>query len=115
MPKLPEEILKQRLENELYKCERKFKHRFNRTEQSLSSFPIELNVELVGAPGPMMRGGKISHKFNHKLVMTITNGYPYEKPWVVWQSLIYHPNIQLPDDGGKVCTNLWISRSPNAA
>ncbi len=106
MPKLPEEILTQRLENELYKCKRQFKHTFECTEPAMSSFPLEFNVELVDAPGPIWGDGELEHRYSHRFVMKITDNYPWEKPWIIWQSPVFHPNFQTPEDGGKVCVNL---------
>ena len=61
---------------------------------------------MVQTPGPIIKSGKIEHKFNHKFVMTITDEYPFRKPIVEWKSMIFHPNIMLPSDGGNVCSLL---------
>ncbi|MEW5760452.1 MAG: ubiquitin-conjugating enzyme E2 [Candidatus Thermoplasmatota archaeon] len=103
---LPKELLRKRLRNEIIQCKRKTRHQIEVSDATLSNFPITLVVTLKGIPGPVLRGGKLNHKFTHKFIMEITEDYPYQKPIVRWDSPIFHPNIMLPEDGGYVCTRL---------
>jgi ubiquitin-protein ligase len=106
MPRLPIEILRSRLKNEIATCIRKLEHKFDVANPDLTSFPIEINVKMIRCPGPIMKNEKITHQFNHKFKMEITEDYPYQKPIITWQSPIFHPNIMLPEDGGHVCSKL---------
>ena len=103
---LPIDLLRSRVKNELDMCIRKLNHHIAVSDPNYTRFPIEVNITLIKTPGPIMREGKITHKFTHKLKIFITDNYPYEKPIVRWQSEIFHPNIMLPGDGGYVCTKL---------
>ncbi len=106
MPKLPRDLLKKRLRQELKMCERKLEHNIFVMDQVLSEFPIEIRVTMINTPGPVMKAEKLANRFTHEFSMTITEQYPYEKPIVRWGTPIYHPNIMLPKDGGHVCTRL---------
>jgi ubiquitin-protein ligase len=103
---LPAELLKSRVKNELEMCIRRLSHHITVSDRTYSKFPMEVNITLLKTPGPIMREDKIIHKFTHKLKIFITENYPYEKPFVRWQSEIFHPNIMLLGDGGYVCTKL---------
>jgi ubiquitin-protein ligase len=103
---LPQDLLKSRVKNELEMCIRMLKHHITVSDRTYSKFPMEVNITLIKTAGPIMRDGKILHKFTHKLKIFITENYPYEKPIVRWQSEIFHPNVMMPDDGGYVCTKL---------
>lgn len=103
---LPKDILRKRLQNEIAQCERKVLHTIDVSDPTLSRFPVELKVVFRGIPGPVLRDGKITHKFTHNFTMQITEDYPYQKPIIRWESPIFHPNVMLPEDGGYVCTRL---------
>ena len=105
MAKLPKELLVSRLKNEIKQCE-KLEHEIDVVDKEISTFPLRLNFTLKNTPGPYMADKKISTRFIHKVVMYITEDYPYKKPEVRWQSPIFHPNICTPDDGGFVCSKL---------
>jgi ubiquitin-protein ligase len=102
---LPTDILAARVRNELEMCRRGLAHRFEAPPE-VSSFPLEIGVTLVKTPGPVMRGGRVAHGYEHSLVIVVTEEYPYEKPIVRWQTPVFHPNIMLARDGGYVCTKL---------
>jgi len=106
MPKLPTDILRRRIKHELDMCIRKLDHVMGIEDPQLKEFPIKVMVTLKNTPGPIVKKNKLDHKFTHQFKMMITDEYPYEKPIVLWESLIFHPNIQLPQDGGHVCTKL---------
>jgi ubiquitin-conjugating enzyme E2 C len=106
MPKLPQDILRRRIKHELDMCIRKLDHVMGIEDPELKEFPIKVMVTLKSTPGPIVKKNKLDNKFTHQFKMMITDEYPYEKPIVLWESLIFHPNIQLPQDGGHVCTKL---------
>ena len=106
MPKLPEAVLRKRVQNEIAQVIRKTNHSLIVKDRSFSSWPAEIEVILKNIPGPVKRGDRVTSKYTHKLKVTITREYPYQKPIVEWQSEIFHPNIMDPFDGGYVCTKL---------
>jgi ubiquitin-conjugating enzyme E2 C len=106
MPKLPQDILKRRIKHELDMCIRKLDHVIGIEDPDFKEFPIKVMVTLKNTPGPIVKKNKLDHKMTHQFKMMITDEYPYEKPIVLWESMIFHPNIQLPQDGGHVCTKL---------
>ena len=106
MPKLPKDVLIERILNELKVCKRNFKHNFYIMNKSLNEFPIEVYVEMTSTPAPVWHAGKVETKYEHKFKMLIGEDYPYRKPAVRWQSEIFHPNIMMPQNGGFVCTNI---------
>jgi ubiquitin-protein ligase len=103
---LPKDVLQRRVRNELAMCERKLPHRLATSDPNVERFPFEVMVSLVKSPGPVWVAGRLSHRYNHRFVMIITEEYPYERPIVRWQTDIFHPNIMPADDGGYVCTRL---------
>lgn len=114
MPKLPKEILIDRILNELVVCKRKFKHNFFIMNKSLNELPIEVDVEMFNTPAPVRHGKKVEIVYSHKFKLYITEDYPYKKPSVHWETDIFHPNIMDPIEGGFVCTNIlsrWNFRS----
>ncbi len=106
MPKLPVEVLRQRLKNELEMCRKHCKHMIKIDDPELSSFPVKVEVTMIQTPGPVLKHGSVGTKLNHRFIMTITDQYPYEKPIVEWKTMIFHPNIMVPQDGGNVCSLL---------
>ncbi len=106
MPSLPEAVLRKRLQNEIAQVRRKTEHSVIIKDPSFSKFPVEMEVLMRNVPGPVRRGERITNKYTHKLKVTITREYPYQKPIVEWRSEIFHPNIMEPFDGGYVCTKL---------
>ncbi len=103
---LPKEILKQRLEHEIAICRRKLRHEIVCSDETFSNFPVQITVNMKGVPAPVMRNGILTHRYNHKFLIEITDDYPYQKPIIRWQTDIFHPNIMIPEDGGYVCTKL---------
>lgn len=103
---LPPDVLRLRLKNEIEACQRELRHHITVSDNTLSSFPILVNVHLFRVPGPAWENGGLVHKFVHKLAILITEDYPMERPIVKWQTPIFHPNIMPPEDGGYVCTKL---------
>ena len=106
MPKLPEDILKRRVSQEIALAKRKLNHIIAIEGREIETFPVSLMVTLVSTPGPVWRSDGLSHKNTHQFRVTITDSYPYEKPIVKWASEIFHPNVKIPEDGGDVCTRL---------
>lgn len=102
---LPPDILSARVRNELDMCLRNCGHSIEATVGE-KVFPIEIDVRLVKTPGPVLRDGKVSNAYEHRMKIIVTEEYPYEKPIVRWQTPIFHPNIMLERDGGYVCTRL---------
>ncbi|MEM2899177.1 MAG: ubiquitin-conjugating enzyme E2 [Thermoplasmata archaeon] len=114
MPKLPLDILQMRLKSELEACRRELKHTFEVSDETFTHFPITISVTMRGVPGPIYRDGTVSHLFTHNFTLKITDEYPYQKPIVIWESEIFHPNIMEPEEGGLVCSKLldeWDFRS----
>jgi ubiquitin-protein ligase len=106
MPKLPLDLLRRRVKQELTMCERKLNHQIEIKDNDIADFPVMVRVSMSQTPGPTLRDKKVTHRYSHQFVMKITEEYPYEKPIVRWRTPIFHPNIMLPDDGGHVCTKL---------
>lgn len=106
MPKLPLDILKRRVKQELAMCHRKVEHQIEIKGNEVNEFPVLVRVNMLHTPGPTLRTKKLTHRYSHSFVMKITEEYPYEKPIVRWRTPIFHPNIMLPEDGGHVCTKL---------
>lgn len=106
MAKLPEDILKKRVSQEIALAKRKLTHIIAIEGGEINDFPVKLIITLVDIPGPVWRSSQLEHKKSHQFEVTITDSYPYEKPIVKWESEIFHPNIKLPGDGGDVCTRL---------
>jgi len=111
---LPKDLLSSRLKNEIRECRKDFEHHFSISDPDFRKFPITIMVTLVNTPGPVMEGGKVRSRYNHKLKIIITEDYPFQTPIVRWRSKIFHPNIMPPSDGGYICTKLldeWNFRS----
>ena len=106
MPKLPLDILKRRVSQELALAKRKLNHIIAIEGGEIESFPVTLMVTLIRTPGPLWRNESLTHKNTHQFKVTITDSYPYEKPIVKWESEIFHPNVKIPEDGGDLCTRL---------
>ncbi len=114
MPRLPMELLKIRVREEVQRCQDKLLHEVEVTNPSFSGFPVELRVTIKNTPAPVLKEGILGEQFTHVFIILITEQYPYEKPKVQWQTPIFHPNIKLPKDGGHVCSRLidnWSCRS----
>jgi ubiquitin-conjugating enzyme E2 C len=103
---LPRDILRKRLKNEIEYCKERLAHNVLPRDAELSAFPTYIDVEMYGVPTLAMADGSVVSIYNHKLVIEITEEYPYQKPIVKWQTPIFHPNIMSPEDGGYVCTKL---------
>jgi ubiquitin-protein ligase len=103
---LPRDILAARVRNEISLCKGQLQHQISVSDTSVSSFPLEVDVTMLKTPGPVLRDGKVTHAYTHKMKIVVTENYPYEKPIVRWQSPIFHPNIMIARDGGYVCTKL---------
>lgn len=73
-----------------------------------ANFPITLSVNLSNIPA---RASRHRETDSHSFDLVISEEYPYERPRVIWQTEIFHPNIMMPEDGGFVC--LRISESWN--
>jgi hypothetical protein len=102
---LPVDILVTRLNNELSSCQRYLKRPIELTGPKIR-FPIEVEIELAKVPGLVIDGSKVVRRYEHGFRMLIGPDYPFEKPTVIWQTPIFHPNIMLPEDGGHLCTKL---------
>ena len=111
---LPLEILYIRLRNELEACRPHLPADFDMGEEHLTTFPMKVDVTLEKTPGPLMENGKLVYRYQHKLQLIIGREYPFEKPLVIWQTPIFHPNIMMPEDGGHVCIKLLSDWSFNS-
>jgi len=103
---LPPDILRERIRNEIDLCQRELKHHISISDQTLSSFPIMVNVTFLRVPGPDWEEDRVIHRFVHRMSVIICEDYPMERPIVKWQTPIFHPNIMPPEEGGYVCTKL---------
>jgi len=98
MPTLPEAVFQRRLNAE-YSELGKSGIRFT-SDPSKMSYEIALSVKAY-----QKTGGKITPRFDHKFRITINRSYPYAGGFdVVWQTPIFHPNID--DKTGKVCIHI---------
>ncbi len=114
MPRLPEDIVRQRVVNELRACLDSSRHTIRLEEGALEKFPNRVWIELVGCPAMVRRGDRVETSSEHRFLLEVPRDYPYERPTVIWATDIFHPNIMLPSEGGFVCTGLlegWTSRS----
>ncbi len=111
---LPEDILASRLRNEIAACSKYLSRRVEIPEEGPIPFPLLLEIELVKIPGPVMSKGKVVRRYEHMFKVIVTRDYPFEKPQVMWQTPIFHPNIMMPDDGGHLCTKLLEEWSFNS-
>ncbi|MDD1771656.1 MAG: hypothetical protein LUQ09_01915 [Methanomassiliicoccales archaeon] len=111
---LPLEILYIRLRNELEACRPHLPADFDMGEEHLTNFPLKVDVTLERTPGPLMENGKLAYRYQHKIQLIIGREYPFEKPLVIWQTPIFHPNIMMPEDGGHVCIKLLSDWSFNS-
>jgi ubiquitin-protein ligase len=106
-------VLRKRLQNEIAQVRRKTGHSVMVKDPTFSQWPVVIELVLKNAPGPVRRQERVTNKYTHKLRVTITREYPYQKPIVEWGSEIFHPNIMEPFDGGYVCTKLldkWTAK-----
>ena len=109
MPKLPTDILKRRVSQEIAMAKRKLSHIIAIDGGEINEFPVTIMVTLINTPGPIWKNDDLDHKKTHQTKLIITDEYPWQKPIVKWQSNIFHPNIKNPEDGGDVCTKLLDS------
>jgi ubiquitin-protein ligase len=106
MPSMPRALLVERLRNEIERARATTRHIILVEDANFERFPASLSVTLRGAPGPVRRAGQVEQTETHRLVIQITQEYPYRKPIVQWMSDIFHPNIMKYAEGGFVCTKL---------
>lgn len=111
---LPREILVARLRNELSICQRCLRHPIGADEAAFESFPVGMEISLVQIPGYERVDGQVRKRFHHRFYMEITEDYPFEKPYVMWRTPIFHPNIMMPEDGGFLCNKLLDDWSFNS-
>jgi ubiquitin-conjugating enzyme E2 C len=103
---LPREILETRLKNELAICQRCLRHPIHIGEEVFAEFPITVEISLLQIPGYELIDGEIKRRYHHRFKLEIGDEYPFEKPYVVWRTPIFHPNIMMPEDGGFLCNKL---------
>ena len=103
---LPLDILRKRLANEIRYCKEHLHHDIELADPEFKEFPTTIYITFKNIPGPVRKGGKVTHLHTHRMRMDITKEYPYQKPVVRWQTDIFHPNIVPPSRGGWVCTKL---------
>ncbi|NIP33387.1 MAG: hypothetical protein GWN18_00530, partial [Thermoplasmata archaeon] len=77
MPKLPEAVLRKRLQNEVAQVVRKTSNSIIVKDRSFSQWPAVVDITLKNAPGPVRRGERVTTKYTHKFRITITREYPY--------------------------------------
>lgn len=98
-------ILYRRLSNELAELNRRCGANLPPLPEDFG-LPLVLDLMLTDLPALAAPGRPIDM---HRLQMIITAEYPYERPRVRWLTLIFHPNIMRPADGGYVCVRLLDS------
>jgi ubiquitin-protein ligase len=103
---LPREILETRLKNELAICQRCLRHPINVGEEAFSEYPITIEISLLQIPGYELVEGDLRRRYHHRFKLEISEEYPFVKPYVVWRTPIFHPNIMMPEDGGFLCNKL---------
>ncbi len=111
---LPREILEARLKNELAICQRCLRHPIHIGEETFEEYPIIVEISLLQIPGYELVEGEIKRRYHHRFKMEISDEYPFVKPYVVWQTPIFHPNIMMPADGGFLCNKLLDDWSFNS-
>jgi len=103
---LPREILETRLKNELAICQRCLRHPIQVGEEAFTEYPITIEINLLQIPGYELVDGEIRRRYHHRFKLEISEEYPFVKPYVVWRTPIFHPNIMIPEDGGFLCNKL---------
>lgn len=111
---LPREILEARLKNELAICQRCLRHPIHIGEEAFAEYPISVEISLLQIPGYEFTNGEIKRRYHHRFKLEISDDYPFEKPYVVWRTAIFHPNIMMPEDGGFLCNKLLDDWSFNS-
>jgi len=104
LPSLPLPILQDRLRNEVKQARTRTRHVILLDDPEVTRFPLIVSVTLRNAPGPVRKNGRVVENDTHRLVLQITQDYPFQKPIVQWMSEIFHPNIMNYSEGGFVCT-----------
>jgi hypothetical protein len=72
MPKLPEAVLRKRVQNEIAQVMRKTDHSVIVKDRTFSEWPSVIDVILKDSPGPVKRGDRVTTKYTHKMRVTIT-------------------------------------------
>lgn len=71
-------------------------------ETEMKEDSMDVTVYLKDVSAPIKVGKKMGLAFNHRLKLVVPRTYPYEPPTVRWETSIFHPNINLPEDGGEM-------------
>jgi ubiquitin-protein ligase len=103
---LPSDILLTRLKNELTGCSRYLARGVDVPPFRNGGFHVEVHISLTDVPALTVEGDKLVRRYQHNFKMIIGPNYPFEKPTVIWQTPVFHPNIMMPVDGGHLCTKL---------
>ena len=111
---LPRDVLVSRLKNELAICQRCLRHPVVVGEGAFDEFPLQIELSLVQIPAYEIADNQIRRRSYHRLMMSISQEYPFQKPQVTWMSPIFHPNIMMPEDGGFLCNKLLDDWSFNS-
>jgi ubiquitin-protein ligase len=106
VPKLSIDILRNRLGEEIQMCMDRLVHDIEVCDPKLLDFPVKVKVTFKNVPAPVLINDTLGEQLIHKLIILVSEQYPYEKPKVQWQTPIFHPNIMMPEDGGLICTKL---------
>lgn len=111
---LPREILIQRIKNEVTICKKNLDYPVKVKDKEIKLFPIIIQIQMDGCPGPLIINDRITHIYRHKLSIIINEKYPYVRPMIKWESDIFHPNIMPGHEGGEVCSKLVDTWSFNS-
>ncbi len=99
---LPLDVLKTRLKNELNLCRKEIRCKVEPLQRTYDHFPLRYRIHLLDIPGPINVEDALRFRYMHQLVITIPRDYPFSRPSLEWETPIFHPNIQLSEDGGDV-------------
>lgn len=111
---LPRDVLIARLKNELSICQRCLRHPIVVEEEAFDDFPLEIELSLLQIPAYELLNNKIGKRSFHRISISISDEYPFQKPQVTWMTPIFHPNIMTPEDGGFLCNKLLEDWSFNS-
>ena len=99
---LPRQVLLRRISKELQDCSSYLGSDF-RFDPDKAEFPIRIDMHMSNVIGYDAPDHIITE---HDFAIILTEEYGFKKPEVRWKSMIFHPNILAPEDGGYVCIKM---------
>jgi len=112
--KLDEDELREKLLNELKVCRAMTSHKIVLKDELMASFPLDMEVTFFNVKAPIPEGKNIRWVRSHTFLVSISADYPYEHPSIKWLTPIFHPNIMMPQDGGRVYPRLGQTWTPKS-